>query len=77
MLIMNVAALSGAFYLGIALLAELAFFAVMLWKDNVGIFFTWWGCRMVRGGLAHLYQPSVPRCVGRSSREGFAAMRVG
>ena len=40
MLIMKLALLSCAFYLGFALTVELAFFAVMLWKDSVGIFFT-------------------------------------
>jgi len=43
MLIMKLALLSCAFYLGFALAVELAFFAIMLWKDSVGIFFTWWG----------------------------------
>jgi hypothetical protein len=43
MLIMKLAVLSCAFYLAVALLAELAFFMVMLWKDNIGIFFSWWG----------------------------------
>jgi hypothetical protein len=43
MLIMKLALLSCAFYLGFALAAELEFFAVTLWKDSVGIFFTWWG----------------------------------
>jgi hypothetical protein len=43
MLIMKLALLSCAFYLGFALVVELAFFAVTLWKDSVGIFFTWWG----------------------------------
>src|SRR5262249_44578963 len=40
----KVALLSCAFYLGFALVAELVFFAVTLWKDGFGIFFTWWGC---------------------------------
>ena len=43
MFIMKVALLSCAFYLAIALAVELAFFAVMLWKDSVFFFFTWWG----------------------------------
>ena len=43
MLIMKLALLSCAFYLGFALVVELGFFAVTLWKDSVGIFFTWWG----------------------------------
>jgi hypothetical protein len=43
MLIMKVALLSCAFYLGIAVVVELAFFALALWKDSVGYFFTWWG----------------------------------
>ena len=43
MLIAKLALLSCAFYLGFVLIAELAFFAVTLWKDDVGIYFTWWG----------------------------------
>ncbi len=43
MVIMKLAVLSCAFYLGIALLAELAFFLITLWKDSFGVFFTWWG----------------------------------
>ena len=43
MLILKLAALSCAIYLGIALLAELAFFLLTIWKDSVGLFFTWWG----------------------------------
>jgi hypothetical protein len=58
MLIMKLAALSCAFYLGIALLAELAFFALMLWKDNVGIFFTRW-CWAAWSGVAWLISTSL------------------
>jgi hypothetical protein len=36
MIFMKVALLSCAFYLAFVLVLELAFFAVMLWKDNVG-----------------------------------------
>lgn len=55
MLIMKVALLSCAFYFGFALAVELAFFAVMLWKDSVGIFFKLVGMgRMVWGSLADL-----------------------
>lgn len=43
MLIMRLAFMSCAFYLAIALLAELAFFAATFWKRDVGIFFNSWG----------------------------------
>jgi hypothetical protein len=43
MLIIKVALLSCVFYLCVALVVEGAFFAVTLWKDSVGIYFTWWG----------------------------------
>lgn len=43
MLIMQVALLSCALYLGLVQIAELALFAVMFWKDSVDIFFTTWG----------------------------------
>ena len=43
MLIMKLALLRCAFYLGIALAAELALFALALWKNGSAIFFTWWG----------------------------------
>jgi hypothetical protein len=43
MLITKVALLSCAFYLGIALAAEVALFALALWKGGSAIFFTWWG----------------------------------
>jgi len=41
MIIMKLAVLSCAFYLAFALAVELVLFTVMLWKDGVGIFFTW------------------------------------
>jgi hypothetical protein len=43
MLIMKLAVLSCAFYLGITFLADLAFFVVTLSKNGSGMFFTWWG----------------------------------
>ena len=43
MFIMKIALLSCAFYLGLALLAELALFGLMYWKDGVFVSFTWWG----------------------------------
>jgi hypothetical protein len=58
MLIMKLAVLSCAFYLGIALLAELAFFLVTLWKDSFGIFFTWWGWA-IWSGAAWLFSTGL------------------
>jgi len=49
MLIMKLAVLSCAFYLGIALLAELAFFLLMAWKDSFGASFTGWGWAICSG----------------------------
>jgi len=49
MLIVKLAVLTCAFYLGIALLAELAFFLVIWWNDGIGIFFTWWGWALWSG----------------------------
>jgi hypothetical protein len=43
MLIIRLAVLSCAFYLVIALLAELASFAAMFLKHDVGIYFNLWG----------------------------------
>ena len=49
MFIMKLAVLSCAFYLGIALLVELAFFLITLWKDSFSVFFTWWGWALWSG----------------------------
>jgi hypothetical protein len=43
MFIMKLALLSCAIYLGLALIAELALFGLMYWKDGVFVSFTWWG----------------------------------
>jgi hypothetical protein len=51
MFIMKLALLSCAFYLGFALVAELAFFATLLWKDDVIIGFKWWGWTVWSGAI--------------------------
>ena len=43
MFFMKIALLSCAFYLGFTLIAELALFGLMSWKDSVSVFFTSWG----------------------------------
>ena len=43
MLIMRLALLSCAFYLGLALALELALFLLARWKGSAGFFFTSWG----------------------------------
>jgi hypothetical protein len=58
MLIMKLAAFRCAFYLGIALPAELAFFVVDLWQVNIGTFFTWWGW-VVWSGAAWLVSTTL------------------
>jgi hypothetical protein len=51
MFIMKIALLSCAFYFGFALVAELAFFATLLWKDDVFIGFKWWGWTVWSGAI--------------------------
>ncbi len=49
MLLVKLAVLSCAFYLGVALLAELAFFLLALWKHDFAYSFTWWGWAICSG----------------------------
>jgi hypothetical protein len=51
MLILKIAVVSCALYLGFAIAAQLAFYALMLWKDGVFISFTRWGWTILSGAV--------------------------